>query len=207
MEQMVAAMANINERSNDISNVIKVIDDLAFQTNILALNAAVEAARAGAHGKGFAVAAGEVRNLASKSSEAAKETADLIAKSFESVTDGSRLVETAKERLIAVEEIEMQNATSIHKIDDAAHRQREAIEQVAVGANQLSAVVQANSATAEETAASSKEMSAQSNLLNAAIEQFVLNKATSRNVEPVWSGPAKIYAVDENRFSVLQSKY
>ena len=172
MRQMLEAMEAIDEKSRSISKVIEVIDVIAFQTNILALNAAVEAARAGQHGKGFAVVADEVRTLASKSAEAARETATLIQGSSESVSAGNKIVAHVSESLDAVSAISERNADYIEKLYKASQAQSESMAEITKAIAQLNAVVQANSATAEETAASSQEMSAQSALLNAVIERF-----------------------------------
>lgn len=176
MTRMLDAMQNIDEGSRSISKVIRVIDDIAFQTNILALNAAVEAARAGQHGKGFAVVADEVRNLASKSAEAAKETAALIECSIRSVADGNTIVGKVDESLRALNSIADKNFVAVENINEASHKQNQSMEEVASGITQISAVVQANSATAEQTAASSEEMSAQSALLNSIMDRFRLRE-------------------------------
>jgi methyl-accepting chemotaxis protein len=178
MDHMLRAMQDIDEKSQHISNVIKVIDEIAFQTNILALNAAVEAARAGQHGKGFAVVSDEVRNLASKSAGAAKETAELIESSLHSVAEGNTIVAKVNDSRQAVGAISDRNAASVEKLYEGSKQQSGSMAEINLAITQLSSVVQANSATAQETAASSEEMSAQSVMLNSIVSRFNVDRST-----------------------------
>lgn len=175
MKQLSEAMENIGSSSKKIASITKVIEDIAFQTNILALNAAIEAARAGSSGKGFAVVADEVRNLAGKSSEAAKQTADLIAYSVTSVAGGSRLTEQTVGILQKLEDNSQLVNDSIIKIDAASSEQALAIEQIMQGLSQVSAVIQTNAASAEENSTASEEMTAQAISLRTAVKTFKLD--------------------------------
>ncbi|NLW79359.1 MAG: HAMP domain-containing protein [Ruminococcaceae bacterium] len=179
MAELGQAMESIQKSSQDIAQVIKVIDDIAFQTNILALNAAVEAARAGQHGKGFAVVADEVRNLAQKSAQAAKETGAMIETSVESVQKGGGIMKKTAEGLGEVATIVARSAESMQMVNGSSQQQSTAIYEINQGVDQISSVVQANSATAEECAASAQEMSAQAALLEQLVAKFVLPGAGS----------------------------
>ena len=176
MADLMSAMRDIEEKSQEISKVIKTIEDIAFQTNILALNAAVEAARAGSAGKGFAVVADEVRNLATKSQEASASTATLIEDTVKAVKEGTRLSaetdEALREVVIRAEKV----TGAVNLISEATASQHRDVQQVSTGIDQISSVVQTNSATAEESAAASEELSGQANLLKELIGRFTLRQ-------------------------------
>jgi methyl-accepting chemotaxis protein len=173
MQKMSLAMQDIKTSSDDISKIIKTIDEIAFQTNILPLNAAVEAARAGEAGMGFAVVADEVRNLAQRSAQAAKETAAKIETAIAKTTQGVQVSEKVAQSLAEI-------VTNARKVDElvaeiatASKEQSDGIEQVNTAVAQMDKVTQSNAASAEESASAAQELNSQTRLLRSVVDEML----------------------------------
>ncbi len=215
MEAMLKSMGEINTTSTDVSKVIKVIDEIAFQTNLLALNAAVEAARAGKYGKGFAVVAEEVRNLAARSSEAAKNTTELIETSIKEVENGVQNADhTAVILKEFVESIEKVNDL-IGEISSASQEQANSVNEINISMNQVNQIIQQNSSISEETASSSQELASLAKTLQDMMSSFAIESGTPVQAEivrepaarPAFETPAKkTVALVENQTTNRQNK-
>lgn len=172
MDALLLNIEAVQENSKEITGIVKEIEDIAFQTNILALNASVEAARAGDAGRGFSVVAGEVRRLASKTTDASKLTAQLVAKNSESVQEGMKAVNAAAQKMRTSVKGAKEVNQMVDKISEASVLQAEAIAQIGKSVEMISEIVQRNTAITEESAAASEELSAQSQILKELVEQF-----------------------------------
>jgi hypothetical protein len=170
--QMVVAMAEINASSDKIAKIIRVIDEIAFQTNILALNAAVEAARAGEAGMGFAVVADEVRNLAQRCAQAAKDTAGLIEESISRSNEGKTKTNLVAEEIRGLIEQSTKVKNLVDSVSTGSVEQARGIDQVTRAIAQMGQVTQQTAATAEESAAAAEQLSAQSAALQSIVEQL-----------------------------------
>ena len=176
MDQLTKAMSDISASSQQISGIIKTIDDISFQTNILALNAAVEAARAGEAGKGFAVVADEVQSLANKSSMAAKDIATLIQNSMKMVEHGNSLSEDTTAALSTGVAGAQKSTELVDRIAQSAKQQAESLAQLTLGMNQISSVVQSNASTSEKSAMSAQELQSEAEELSVSVRRFRLRR-------------------------------
>lgn len=187
LSQMIGSMTDIHASSEKISKIIRVIDEIAFQTNILALNAAVEAARAGEAGMGFAVVADEVRNLAHRSAQAAKDTAALIEESIGKATEGGRKLNLMAKSIQQITGSAGHVKTLVDEIDAGSSEQSRGIEQIAGAVRQMEQVTQRSAAHAEESAAASEELAGQAQRLAESIEslrRLVGTKSETKSVAP-----------------------
>ena len=176
MNKLIAAMSEIRESSAGIEEIIRTIEDIADQTNLLSLNASIEAARAGEAGRGFAVVANEIRDLAAKSSESVSQTTALIERSLTAVKNGVVIADETAQSLVAVVEGAKEILGSVDKISNASQNQKTVLEEVTRNVDQIEGVVQDNITAAKESALTSEELSKQSQRLHDLVNRFHLKE-------------------------------
>jgi len=190
MKKMSKAIDDIQKSSEETSKIVRTIDEIAFQTNLLALNAAVEAARAGDAGRGFAVVAEEVRNLAQRSKEAAKNTADMIEESVKNAQGGVQINQEVAKSLAEIADGSRKVNDLVAEIAAASNEQNQGIEQVNTAVGQMDKVTQQNAANSEESASAAEEMAAQSQELRSMIESFQLTNGAAAAASASRAGTA-----------------
>lgn len=209
MQEMRKAMGEILTGQKDIGKIIETIENIAFQTNILALNAAVEAARAGSAGKGFAVVADEVRNLASKSDSAAKQTKKLIESSMSAVERGGELAEDVDVNMQKTVEYASVAIEYMERLAERTIAEAEAIAQLTTGVDQISAVVQTNSATSEQSAAASQELSSQAVMMKQMVQHFRLKGTAIPTSAPAYESESDdaAFGAGDSSFGASESRF